>query len=91
MARFKHGVSILALEKKVPVVPVYLSGLSKIRPKGSRDIFPGPVKAHIQPPIYLPEGTSVPDATNIIYKNLNRVHERVLEHGEDAGRFDWSG
>lgn len=91
MARFKHGVSILALEKKVPVVPVYLSGLSKIRPKGSRDIFPGPVSAHIQPPIYLAEGTTVPDATSIIYKTVNKVHQRVLEHGEEAGRFDWSG
>ena len=42
MAKFKHGVSLLALEKKVPVVPVFLTGLKKLRPKGSREIFPGP-------------------------------------------------
>lgn len=89
MARFKHGVSILALEKNVPIVPVYLHGLARIRPKGSREIFPGPVEAHIQPPIYLPEGTSVPDATNMIYHALSDVHNRVLEHGADAGRYDW--
>ena len=91
MARFKHGVSILALEKNVPVVPVYLTGLAKIRPKGSRNIYPGPVQAHIQPPILLPEGTSVPDATRMIYHAVNRVHERVMEHGPDAGRHDWRG
>ena len=61
MAKFKHGVSLLALEKKVPVVPVFLTGLKKLRPKGSREIFPGPVGAHILEPIYFPEGTEVPD------------------------------
>ena len=91
MARFKHGVSILALEKNIPVVPVYLTGLAKIRPKGSRDIFPGPVQAHIQPPIILPQGASVPEATRMIFQAVNTVHERVMEHGPDAGRHDWQG
>ncbi len=85
MARFKHGVSILALEKQVPVVPVYLSGLSKIRPKGSRDINPGPVWAHIQPPVTLESNLSVPDATRRIYESLLRPHERVLALGPEAG------
>jgi 1-acyl-sn-glycerol-3-phosphate acyltransferase len=90
MSRFKHGVSILALEKGVPVVPVYLTGLAKLRPKGTREIFPGPAGAHIQPPIFLPDGISVPDATKMIYDALNTVHERVLEHGDGAARWDWA-
>ncbi|MFT5208288.1 MAG: 1-acyl-sn-glycerol-3-phosphate acyltransferase [Flavobacterium sp.] len=89
MSRFKHGVALLAIEKKVPIVPVYLAGLSKLRPKGSREVFPGPASAHIQPPIYLPEGISVPDATRLIYDALNHCHERVIKHGDDAGRWDW--
>jgi len=89
MSRFKHGVSLLALDRKVPVVPVYLCGLAKLRPKGTREIFPGPAGAHIQPPIYFEEGTSVVDATRQIYDALNKVHQRVLEHGDDAGRWDW--
>lgn len=89
MSRFKHGVSILALEKGVPVVPVYLTGLAKLRPKGSRDIFPGPAGAHIQPPIILPPGTAVPDATKIIYDALNTVHQRVLQHGDASAAWDW--
>jgi 1-acyl-sn-glycerol-3-phosphate acyltransferase len=89
LSRFKHGVSILALDCNVPVVPVYLTGLSKLRPKGSREVTPGPVTANIQPPIYLPEGTSVPDATLIIYNALNTVHQRVLTYGPDAARWDY--
>ncbi len=89
MARFKHGVSILALDKEVPIVPVYLSGVSGIRPKGSRDIKPGPVWAHIQSPIFLEKGMAVPDATRVIYESLNTPHKRALEHGPEAGQWDW--
>jgi 1-acyl-sn-glycerol-3-phosphate acyltransferase len=90
MSRFKHGVSLLALEKKVPVVPCYLVGLNKLRPKGVRDVVPGPVSVNYQPPIYFPEGTSVPDATQMVYDSLNTVHQRVLEHGPEAARWDWT-
>jgi hypothetical protein len=58
MAKFRHGVSILATELNVPVVPIYLVGLNKLRPKGSRNITPGPGGAHFQPAIRLTAGTS---------------------------------
>ena len=89
MARFKHGVSILALEKQVPVVPIYLSGLNKIRPKGSREITPGPVWAHIQKPVYLDPSLEVPEATRQIFQSLSVPHERSLALGEEAGRWDF--
>lgn len=89
LSRFKHGVSILALEKGVPVVPVYLTGLAKLRPKGTREVFPGPAGAHFQPPIRLPVGTSVPDATKTIYDALNDVHRRVQQYGDEAARWNW--
>lgn len=89
MARFKHGVSILALEKNVPIVPIYLSGVNKIRPKGTRDIIPGPVYAHIQKPIYLNANLNVRDATREIYDALNIPHQRSLVHGDLAGRSDY--
>ncbi len=87
MARFKHGVALLATEKKVPVVPVYLAGTAALRPKGQREVTPGPVSAHIQPPIYFEEGIEIPEATRQIYVALNSVHERVLEHGPEAGHY----
>lgn len=88
MAKFRHGVSILALEKQVPVVPVFLTGLAKIRPKGSRELFPGPVGAHVLDPIHFPAGTEVPEATRILYEAMNRVHLAVQAHGDDAARQD---
>ena len=91
LSKFKHGVSILALEKGVPVVPIYMAGLKKIRPPGAGmgDAVPGPVAAHVLDPIYFPAGTTVPDATRMIFKAMQAVHERVLEHGDAAAHPDW--
>ena len=91
MARFKHGVALLATEKKVPVVPVYLAGTAALRPKGRREVTPGPVSAHIQPPIVFEEGISIPDATREIYVSMNQVHERVMEMGAEAGHYQYGG
>ena len=89
LSRFKHGVSLLALEKGVPVVPVYMVGLKKIRPPGERKATPGPVAAHVLDPIHFEPGTSVPDATNRIFHAMQAVHERVLAHGDAAAHPDW--
>lgn len=84
LAKFKHGVSVLALEKKVPVVPVYMTGLKAIRPPGSREMVPGPVTSHILDPIFFDYYTEVPEATAMIFKAMNDVHQRVLKHGDEA-------
>ena len=71
--------------------PERLQEVHKIRPKGYREITPGPVWAHIQPPLTFEPGTPVPDATRQIYDRLNGPHQRVLEEGPEAGRWDYSG
>lgn len=78
LAHFKHGVSILALEKQVPVVPVYLQGLKQIRPPGCKQATPGPVAAHVLDPIEFAPHTKVPEATNRLYEAMKSVHERIL-------------
>ena len=78
LSRFKHGVSILALEKNVPVVPVYLEGLKRIRPPGTREIRPGPVAAHVLDPVRFEPGTSVPQATERLYTAMRDFHESIL-------------
>jgi hypothetical protein len=47
------------------------------------------VGAHILDPIYFPEGTEVPDATQMIYDALNQVHMRVGQYGDEAAHPDW--
>lgn len=84
MARFRHGVSILALEKGVPVVPVFLTGLAAIRPKGQREPKPGPAGAFVLDPIRFQQGTTVPEATRRIYEAMNEVHKRVAQFGDGA-------
>ena len=38
LGRFRHGVSILAKEEGVPLVPVVLKGLRELRPKGAQRV-----------------------------------------------------
>jgi len=79
MSKFKHGVSILALESGVPVVPVYMQGLQKIRPPGSRESKPGPVAAYVLDPIYFEPGTAVPEATQQIYRAMVAKQNELQE------------
>ncbi len=87
MAKFRHGVSILALEKDVPVVPCYLTGFNKILPKGSREMHKAPCTVNFLKPIYFEAGTDVPQATRAIYDSLNVVHQKVHDNGPDAARI----
>jgi 1-acyl-sn-glycerol-3-phosphate acyltransferase len=89
LSRFKHGVAILALKQNVPIVPCYLTGLNKLRPKGTNKIFPGPASANYQKPIYLPKDISIPDATRMIYDAVNEVHQRVIKHGPQVANSEW--
>lgn len=84
MAKFRHGVAVLALEKNVPVVPVFLTGLAAIRPKGSREARPGPAGAYVLDPLHFAPGTPVPEATRQIYDAMNEVHQRVAQFGDSA-------
>ena len=77
LSRFKHGVSILALEAGVPVVPIYIEGLQKIRPPGKKESQPGPVAAHVLEPIYFAPGTEVPEATKQIHDALAAKQEEL--------------
>ncbi|MCP5178423.1 MAG: 1-acyl-sn-glycerol-3-phosphate acyltransferase [Pseudomonadales bacterium] len=74
LGEFKHGVSILALENGVPVVPMYLDGLKQLRPKGQRDVVKGAAHATILPPVRFAAGTAVAEATQRLYDLMSAVH-----------------
>ena len=77
MGKFKHGVSILALEKQVPVVPVFMEGLHALRPKGSTEAGRGPATAIIGKPIVFPPGATVPEATHMMFKAMEELRAKV--------------
>jgi long-chain acyl-CoA synthetase len=84
LAHFRHGVSILALAKNVPVVPIYLDGLRDLRPKGAREIRVGPVQVRIGDPIRFAPGTEVSDATRTLYRTMERMREEVHRRSPPA-------
>lgn len=74
LGRFRHGVSILALDEGVPIVPVYLSGLRKLRPKGAREVRPGPAGVEFLAPLEFAPGTPVSDATDALWQVMQAQH-----------------
>lgn len=77
LGKFRHGVSILALAKNVPVVPVWMEGLRAMRPKGTKEIIAGPALARIGQPIHFPPGTAVPEATHIMTRTMERMRDEI--------------
>lgn len=71
--RFHHGVTIMAMQAKVPVIPIYLDGLSEIMPKGVRTPRPGPVSARLGAPISLEGVDSVPDGTALLERAMREL------------------
>jgi 1-acyl-sn-glycerol-3-phosphate acyltransferase len=77
IGKFKHGVALLALEKGVPVVPVFMGGLRELRPKGSLTTLRGPATAAIGNPIHFAPGTSVADATHEMYAAMEALRRSL--------------
>ena len=74
LGQFRKGVALLALELDVPVVPVYLSGLREMRPKGQLEVTPGHASVEILEPLRFAAGTSVAQATEEMWQRMNERH-----------------
>lgn len=79
IARFKAGPAIMAMQAKVPVIPVYMEGLRAIMPKGNRNATPGPAMARIGKPISLEGVSSVSEATAML-ENAMRELAGIAPH-----------
>jgi 1-acyl-sn-glycerol-3-phosphate acyltransferase len=71
--RFKAGPAIMAMQGKVPVIPIYIEGLREIMPKGQREPRPGPVFARIGKPVSLEGVTSVSEATAMLENAMREL------------------
>jgi len=80
LGEFRHGVSLLALQHQIPVIPIVMKGLRELRPKGAREIKPGPVTSSILEPIHLTHNLEVADATKILRDAmLKEYRDTVVE------------
>jgi len=84
LGRFRHGVSILAIEEQVPIVPVYLAGLKSIRPKGAKDYVPGAAGVEFLTPLSFARDTPVEDATQRLWSVMNDRHVAALSCDEEG-------
>jgi 1-acyl-sn-glycerol-3-phosphate acyltransferase len=73
LARFRMGPAILAISHGVPVVPMYFEGLAAIRPKGTREMTPGPVTVRIGAPIRFPSDADVAEATRELHRAVDTM------------------
>ena len=76
---FKHGATILARENQVKIVPIYLSGLHSIRPKGSREPVPGKVGVEILEPLDPSTFEDVASATRALQARMMVAHRSTVE------------
>jgi 1-acyl-sn-glycerol-3-phosphate acyltransferase len=75
LGRFRAGPAILAIEKGLPVVPIFMKGLYEIRPSGTRESQPGPVHVKVGEPVRFPPGTDIGTATKTLYRALTALRD----------------
>ncbi len=78
LGQFRHGVSMLALQKQVPIVPVVLKGLRELRPKGAKAVTPGPVSVTFLEPVQPTLEMGVEATTQLLWERMNREFFKEL-------------
>ena len=73
----------MAMQAKVPVIPIYIEGLRNVMPKGQREPQPAAVSARIGKPISLAGITSVGEAT-VVLENAMRELAGIPPHHAPA-------
>lgn len=88
LGEFRHGVALLATRLGVPVVPIYLSGLKALRPKGARGVVPGAAAIEFLEPQQFAADTPVAEATAALQSAMNAAHRRHSAEPIAADRLD---
>jgi len=76
---FKKGAFVMAIDAGVPIVPITISGATKIMPKGEIRIFPSTVHVTIHEPI-----SSIGYSKENIAEFIERTREKVFSALGDA-------
>jgi 1-acyl-sn-glycerol-3-phosphate acyltransferase len=81
---FHHGVALMAMQAKVPVIPIYTQGLRDVMPKGQRSPRPAAVHVRIGAPVSLADAASVPDGTARLEAAMRALAGAPRSEAQDA-------
>jgi len=84
---FKKGAFHLALQARVPIVPVAISGSFEILRPGEWHVHPGTVKVRFLPPIDV-EPFQPDNAAGLAFKVRTRIAEALCEKSEEHSMID---
>ena len=73
LQQFKKGAFMMAIDAGVPIVPITISGATRIMPKGEVKVFPSTVRVTIHEPLST-EGYSKENVVEL----MNRTREKVF-------------
>jgi 1-acyl-sn-glycerol-3-phosphate acyltransferase len=76
---FKRGTFLLAIASGVPVVPVSLTGVKRVAPRGIRTLRPGVVGLHIHAPVATAD--RVPDQAEDLAEQIRGIVASGCEAG----------
>jgi len=74
---FKVGVAFLAVERGVPVIPVYIHRTYNLFRKGQRIVRPGKVRVHFGTPIYPPARDAIEDRYKAFHDLAAEIEDAV--------------
>jgi len=76
---FKIGVAVLAMERQVPIIPVYIDRAYELLPKGQRFVKPGSITVSFGKPVYPPAADASGDRY-ALFQRLAQDVEAAVEH-----------
>ncbi|HKP87241.1 MAG TPA: lysophospholipid acyltransferase family protein [Blastocatellia bacterium] len=87
---FKKGAFMMAIDAAVPVVPITISGGTKIMPKGEVKVFPSTVRITLHEPIST-KGYSKDNVTELMGMTRAKILSALDEEAEVQGHEDSTG
>jgi 1-acyl-sn-glycerol-3-phosphate acyltransferase len=80
---FKKGAFMMAIDAGVPVVPVTVSGATKIMPKGEFNVFPSTVRIIVHPPLST-TGYSRDNVAELMQKTREMIYSALSEEEQTS-------
>ena len=75
---FKIGVAVLAIERNVPIIPVYIHRTAALWPKGQRFVRPGAVTVSFGKAIHPPADDEIDDCYQAFRTLAKKVERAVI-------------